>query len=385
MQSGDGVANTGDELSTRPSALTPIPSTGLLLGNGKYVVKVSDDPADTDGNPNADSNGRIVITSTGSGQNGATSTTEVIIGSTTSPGRLAILADGDFSTSNEINVKGPNASAHANRSFSNSSEFCVENKISHGSVFSMNLSKITSGSACSTAGTVGVNVFYNQPKITPEIYDVPTLQIIFRPQADYILKGNGTIIKKGSAITMTAAEITAAGLSDWVWDSGKKWKWGSGSLISDGIYYAEGSNLEITNGGNNTTPPKITLIAEGAIEISNGPSFQPKLLGFALVSGNDIKITSQIGVSGNPGLVYSYGQMEVTNQSTFYGWLQAANFRRNDGTNGFDENDPAGGNLVQGSSKGALRISNKTTVNAPNGGGSGGNNITVISKREVRY
>jgi hypothetical protein len=63
LKAGDGTANTGDELSTQPSARTPIPAAGINFGGGNYQVYISDDPAETDGNPNVDSNGRIVIRS----------------------------------------------------------------------------------------------------------------------------------------------------------------------------------------------------------------------------------------------------------------------------------------------------------------------------------
>lgn len=384
LQAGDGTANTGDELSTRPSSLTPIPSAGITIGKGHYVVYVSDDPADTDGNPNADSNQRLVITSIGYGQNGATVTTEAIVSNGDS-GRIGILADGDIINTNNVFVRGPGGTIHANGSFQTSSNVCVDNFISHSSSSSMNLSKITSGTTCSTSATVGSNVYYTKPKLTPEIYDIPKLQSIFRPQADYIFKADGNIYPKGSSFAMTAAEKTAAGLNGWSWNSGAKlWSYSSGTVISTGIYYMEGSSIKISNGGNNASPPQITLITEGSIEITNAPAFQPKLPGYALLAGNDIKISSKIGVSGNPGLVYAYGHMEITNQSTFYGWLQAANFRRSDGTNGSDINDPGGNNLVAVASKGTLRLSNQTTVNTPSGGGTG-TGLKIISQREVRH
>ena len=217
----------------------------------------------------------------------------------------------------------------------------------------MNLPKITSGATCSTAASVGTNVYYSKPNITPEIYDIPKLQTTFRPQADYIFKANGNIYAMGNTIAMTAAQMSATGLTSWTWSSSAKlWSYSSGTPVSNGIYYMEGSSIKITNGGNNLNPPQITLITEGSIEITSAPAFQSKLPGYALLAANDIKISSKIGVLGNPGLVYAYGHMEITNQSTFYGWLQAANFRRSDGTNGPDIVDPGGNNLVDVASKG---------------------------------
>ncbi len=386
LKAGDGIAYTGDELSTQPTALVPIPVSGITLGNGRYVVFVSDDPEETDGDPNTDTNGKIVITSVGYGENGATVTTEAIVGDTAPVSRIGILADGDIINTNKLFVTGPGGTIHSNGSFQTSSNVCVDNFVSHSSDTSMNLSKITSGTTCSTPATVGSNVRYSKPQITPEIYDIPKLQNTFRPQAGFIFNSNGTIYLKGSSFALTSAERAAAGFAAWSWNSGSKlWSYSSGNAIPNGTYYMEGSSIKISNGGDDTTPPKITLITEGSIEITNGPTFQPKLAGYALLAGNDIKISSKIGVLGNPGLIYAYGHMEITNQSTFYGWLQAANFRKSDGTNGADITDPGGNNLVAVSSKGTLRISNKTTVNTPTGGGGSSTGVTVTSRREVRY
>lgn len=386
LKAGDQIAGTGDELSTQPASLTPIPSTGITMGTGYYKVFVSDDQDDTDGDPNVDSNGRLVIKSVGYGSNGATVTLEAIISSQQSGGRIAILADGDIINTNKVFTTGDDGIIHANGSFQTSSNVCIEQYVSESTSYSMNLSKITSGTSCSTPGTVGTNVYYSKPTRTPEIYDTTALQNNFRSQATYLFKSNGKIFKQGSSNAMTSAEITADNLSGWSYSpSAKLWSYSSSTVLTEGIYYMESSSIKITNGGSDTTPPKVTLITEGSIEITNAPAFQPKLPGYALLAANDIKISSKIGVSGNPGLVYAYGQMEITNQSTFYGWLQAANFRRSDGTNGIDANDPGGNNLVPVASKGTLRLSNVTTVNTPSGGSGTGTAMTVISQREVRY
>ncbi len=386
LQAGDGTAYTGDELSTQPLISTPIPAAGIAFGKGRYFVYVSDDPAETDGDPNTDSNGRIIITSVGHGSDGATVTTEAIVGDNAPVSRIAILADGDIINTNNLFARGPGGAIHANGIFQTSSNVCVDNFVSHTSSTSMNLPKITSGTLCTTPATVGSNVEYSKPTITPEIYDIPELRSTFLPQADFIFKDDGTIFLSGSSTAMTSTERTSAGFDAWSWNSGSKlWSYSSGTAIPNGTYYMEGSSIKISNGGDDTTPPKITLITEGSIEITNAPAFQPKLAGYALLAANDIKISSKIGVLGNPGLVYAYGHMEITNQSTFYGWLQAANFRRSDGTNGADITDPGGNNLVAVASKGTLRISNKTTVNTPTITGGSGTGVTVMSRREVRY
>jgi hypothetical protein len=383
LRAGDGVPNTGDELSTQPSSRTPIPQAGLALVDGYYVVYVSDDPGDSDGDPTADSNGKLVIRSVGFGPNGATATTEAIVYSSII-NRIGMLADGDINVTNNLYVRGPNGSIHSNTVFDTNNPVCVDQQVSHSSGASMNLAKISSGTTCSIPGTVGTNVFYSRPKITPEIHDLANIQSVYRPQADFIFKADGSIWRQGAAVAMTAMERTAAGLAPWSWTSGsKQWTYSNATAISTGTYYFEGSNMKVTNGGGAITPPLVTFISEGSILINNGPAFQPKLAGVAMISANDIAVHSALGVVNNPGFVYAYGQIQITNTTTIYGWIEAANFRRADGTNGPDANDPGGQNLVPYSSFGAIRISGVTNIYTPNPSG-GTSNISVISRREVR-
>jgi hypothetical protein len=102
-----------------------------------------------------------------------------------------------------------------------------------------------------------------------------------------------------------------------------------------------------------------------------------------MVSGNDIQISSKMGTSGTPALIYAYGQLQFTNQTTIFGWVQAANFRRPDGTNGPDALDPGGQNLVNRTSTGTIRVSNTTVVTTPTGSNSA-STFAVLSRREVR-
>jgi hypothetical protein len=138
--------------------------------------------------------------------------------------------------------------------------------------------------------------------------------------------------------------------------------------------------MRVSNGG--TSTPNVTFISEGSITY-NGPNIQPKFHGWALVSANDIVMHGNLGVSGNPGMIYAYGQIQTSGKLTIYGWLQAANFRRADGTNGPDANNFGGNNLVVSSVAGAIRISSATDIYSPPYPGDP--TLTMISRREVRY
>jgi hypothetical protein len=282
------------------------------------------------------------------------------------PERPGIWADGDITNSGSIIVRGSSGKLHANGLLNTSGNVCADTSVSHTSSTAMNLSKIKFGASCATSAAVGTNVFYSQPKIAPEIIDVPAMRNLFRSQADFLFKADGNIYLAGSSAPMTAAQVSAAGLSGWSWSlKAKLWTYSSSTVIANGIYYMEGTNIKISNGGSSTSPPMVTLIAEGSILISNAPSFQPKLAGYGIVSANDVQISSKFGVSGNSGLVYAYGQIEFSNVTTVYGSIRAANFRRTDGTNGPDELDAGGQNLVVRASKGTITNKNVLTVFTP--------------------
>jgi Tfp pilus assembly protein PilX len=382
LRAGDGVANTGDELSTQPAARTPIPAAGIAIADGYYVVYVSDDPWDGDGDPNADANGVLVIRSVGYGNDGSTVTTEAVISVTSDMNRVGLLADGNIKiTGTGLTVHGPGNLIHSNGKFDTSAVACAEAYVSESSNWAMNTAKIFSGATCATPGVAGVNALSNQPLRDPEIHDIANLQSAFKPHADFIFKADGNIYRPGSAVAMTPAQITAAHLTNWTWSRTTiEWTYSNNQVMPTGTYYAEGCDMRVSNGG--TSTPNVTFISEGSITY-NGPNIQPKFHGWALVSANDIVMHGNLGVSGNPGMIYAYGQIQTSGKLTIYGWLQAANFRRADGTNGPDANNFGGNNLVVSSVAGAIRISSATDIYSPPYPGDP--TLTMISRREVRY
>jgi hypothetical protein len=389
---GDGTPGTGDELSTQPSANTAIPQAGLTFGKGRYIVSISDDPADTDGNPNADSNGRLVITSTGIGKEGATATTEAIIeispAGTSFPG---FLAAGNVKSANSATLLGPAATMQINGELKSSADICAEQKIVMGGNGSQaNLGLLTTNPLCDVAAQSGSTLLLNQPPVAPPIIDTAKLRSDFRSKADYVFKSNGNIHKQTGGVQsvtpLSSAEITAIGFAPWTLGSKTTWIYNSPIAPPDGIFYFEESSVKFNHGDTSKTP-KITLLSEGSIEIDDGQSFEPKLPGYSLVSANDISIVAELtnGNLTNPGLVYAYGQLEFANKCTIYGGVIGANFYQPDGTNGPDINDVGGANIAKGSD-GAINIGNKTTIitsSALNWFTQPQTNF--ISWREVRY
>jgi len=379
LRAGDGVANTGDELSTQPAALTPIPLAGLTIGEGYYVVYVSDDIWDGDGDPNTDKNGTIVIRSVGYALNGSTVTTESVLATQTDNLRIGLLADGDIKvTGAGLTVHGEQAIIHVNGYYDTSSDSCAEQLISQTSSTLMTIAKISSGLTCSIPGQTGLNSLISQPRRDIEIHDIANLRAAFRSNADYILRPDGRIYKQGSTLPMTPAEITRYGLTQWSWNpNGMLWTYSSNTAVKTGTYYTEGCDMRVSSGGNLT--PVATFISEGSMRY-NGPGINPKFRGWAIVSANDVVMHGKLGVRTGPAMVYAYGQIQSTAKTTIYGWLYAANYRRADGTNGPDINDFGNSNPVAGYT---MKISSETEIFCPEGWGIP--TLYEVSRREVRY
>jgi Tfp pilus assembly protein PilX len=391
---------TGDELSGPPvtDAWTiaesipagDITSGGVSLGTGRYFVSVRNDAASGE-TATTDTNGILVITSTGIGRDGAASSIEVIVqNGTTKTSYPGFLANGLVKVSNVTKIIGPNATMQINDVLDTSSNLCSEQQIQITSSTVPNMGKITTGPLCDQAGVLGSSVLLSRPRINPPIIDIARLRSDFRSKADFVFKP-GAIYRQTNGVldsfAMNDAEKAAVGFEHWDWSSSaNKWSYSSGTALTDGTYYFENVDMKISNGGDPVTPPKITFFNEGSIEITNGPAFQPHLPGYAMISANDIRVSSKLGILGNPGLVYAYGHVEFTNQTDIVGSIIVANYYRSDGTNGPDALDFGGNNQVDRDSKGTVRFSNKVNIITANdvGNTGSGNEVTVLSWREIR-
>ena len=374
LQAGDGIANTGDELSNRPAWLTPIPSTGLTFGNGYYIVKVSDDPADADGNPNADSNGRIVITSIGYGKNGATATTESIIGVALSP---AILINGPAKVGGSFSVLGTEGVFHANGIIDVTGNPCASQYFSSSATITSATSKM--GADCSGNGPTRPN----QPVIP-----LPTWNIRsdFYTRSTYILGATDAAAGKVYSSSGTLIVDTATTGNTWVMNASAQWSWDednklwshSGSQLPTGTYYSEGSVELGSSFGTAASPAQVTVIAEGYIRASGNPYMRPNLDNFSLMAGTDLRL------SGNPtsgavnyqGIHYAGHQMGLMGNPSVSGVIIAANLA--------DTDSPVCGcNPVQLTSAGYMDIGGNATITYNGGLLNGGSKL--ISWREIRY
>lgn len=397
LKAGDLTANTGDELSTQPSANTPIPKAGLTFGRGRYTVRVSDDAADTDGNDtaaerNTDTNARLVITSTGVGRDGATATIEAIIG--VSGGLPALLINGKLRINGNLQTNGSNGAVHANDTLDFDGNPCASQ------YFSSSTNIIDSSKALG-AGCTGIGVTrQNQPIIAPPVWNI---RADFRDNSDYVLIAINDSFVTGSRAGDVYMRVVAAGIttitkvhngltsndwkqtpsqSIWTWESGNKnWKHG-GSALPTGTYYSEG-NMEIGDEFGVSSPVVATLIAEGYINISGNPRLSPKYQNYSMMAGMDLRINGNpaAGTNSSSGIHYARHQIEFNGNPNINGIVIGANIADTGSPN--ESGLTSGVNLVP--LQDGFTVMNGNPIITYDGSLLGGGGAAVVSWREVRY
>ena len=381
LKAGNGAAGDGDELSTRPNG--PIPAGGLLFGAGNYRVTVSDDNDETGvtpNDPNTDTNKRVVITSIGIGRNGATATVEAIIGVTAAP---ALLVEGKLRISGNPNIMGSGGAAHTNNLLDIDGRPCAEQYISSATGI-VDGDKVGTGAGCKENDARPAQERIALPNYDPNAAANASL----RSNADYVLGDDGKIYNKSGAQIADASggkwEVPVGGdTMTWDWNSGnKEWTLGGDGVV-EGTYYADGSNFKISGnaGSKSASPPKVTLIAEGYIEVSGNPSFVPHLnyngLPVSMIAGTDLVI------SGNPasgtlitqGLHYAAGQLKLSGNPDIFGQVMSADLNDIDSPGGKNPVDIKPGDDF-------LHISGNPTIRYTLGPGVG--TPIIVSWREVR-
>ncbi len=407
LQSGaDPTPNTGDELSVPPVAGLWTSGESIPAGNnssggvtsfgangeGRYWVAVRND-TEVGETPTVDRNGILIVTSTGIGRGGGSTTTietTIYNETVTFPG---FVADGDVKLNGDLKVLGSNGIAYINGDADNNNNngmVCGEYRIYvMGSITRLNNTWTTA--SCTTNAVLGSTIFLTAPKFTPPIIDIAKLRADFRPQADFVFK-QGLIYRQTngvqSATPMTLLEKSVVGFDQWSWNNARKlWSLtNNNAVMHDAVYYFEDSSASIqTTYKNDANPPKVTLLAEGYVDIPQGPTIQPKLPGYAIVSANDLRLGLKINMNLNPGFVYAYGQIELAGKTEITGNLIGANFRLPNGTNGPDANDPGGINLVTRSNRGTINFTNELILRTIPDGINGGLGMVSGGWREVRY
>ena len=352
LQAGDGTGCNGDELS---AVANPIPLAGINYGGGTYVVSVCDDPADGDGDPNADSNGTVRVVSVGTRPDGGSATLELTLGTQDLP---AVLVNGNLRINAATKIMGGGGAVHTNGNIHlNGSDACAQLHFSTSGSIQDPPAKGNSGAACNeTGGNLDVRSGAN-PIAVPGV-DFASL----KNNVDYILKNNGQIFDVANALLLPP-------FGGWSW-SNPKWEI-DGAV--NGSYYAENTSIGI-----NDITGTASFVADGYIEVSGSPTnLSPDLtvgnVTYSMVAGYDLKLNGNAATTIE-GVFFANHQVDISGNPNINGQVIAADVA--------DVGFPPDGNNLVSLSSGWMEFSGNPTITYNGGGGFG--SMLISGWREIR-
>jgi hypothetical protein len=312
---GDGAStadNGGLNARTGIAAGEDIPIGTLLSLNGEpnitYSAFVLDDDATAPaGRPeNADAaddlNKFLIIRATGTGPDNTSVTVEAMITSFPFP---AVATNDDLDLYGSYQVLGSSGGVHTNSDLTGSG---------------------TSGTIDQMATAVGTYT-YPDPDIdgyggAAELPIPPVNASDYLPQADYILKSDGTMLNVGTGT------IQASPANFWTFDAGTQtWSLAGNNQVA-GTYYSE---TDVTVSGNHSDPldpwgtnsVAMTIIAEGSISVQGTSNFRPDTHGVLFVTDEDLVVLGNPGASFVAGVMLAHEQIEIGGNSSINAMILA--------------------------------------------------------------
>jgi Tfp pilus assembly protein PilX len=288
--------NSDDGSLTELGLAAPTATTTLSASAGtSYSVRAYDDDntaaarnitlgtaditrIEENNNVNTDANKRIVVLATGYGPGGTVTTLEATVGPFILP---AVITNGNLTIDGNVDVDGANGSIHTN-----------SNLTMNGTSADISENCTSSGTFGGSTGNCDGYAGGGRPTITiPNVWAADYLT-----QTGYILHSTGTIERRSdNAILCDASSdpdaCKTAGYG-WMY-AGGTWSLGN-TEPPNAAYYVEGDVSVSGSPGTGGSPVHITIIAEGYIDISGSPDFQPFLPETFLVTNKDLQITGSL-------------------------------------------------------------------------------------------
>jgi cytoskeletal protein CcmA (bactofilin family) len=289
-----------------PSA-TQIPTTGRTIGGGTYFVRLTDDPAEKDGDPLTDRNTRVVATCRGVAADGSSATINAIIGNLSVPG---IAVQTDVTMSGAVEVRGRCGNVHSNEDIVVSGDVIVEGNVS---------AVATASGSGSVENTYGEPL---SPQPNAERVELPTLTAAGQcSRADYEILSNNT-----ARVNATGAIVTLVSLG---W-TGSYPLFEATQLVVEGTYCVNGNFKMSQPVGSELQRKRVSFIVKGAAEISGNPWIQPdEAEGILLIADGDLKLSGN-AIIGDPtanfqGFIYAGGHCSVSGKVTIIGQIICMN------------------------------------------------------------
>ncbi len=356
----------GKDLSQVLDGTTSVFAGGntVNLADGSYTVQVTNNilangfplstiPADPSASATVDSDGIIVVTSTGTFRN-ATQVVEAVVRSGQSNMTNAIVTGHDLQISGNPTISGSAGSVHSNGDMDVSGNPTISQDLTASGDYA------TSGSA-SVGGVEGGG--------KPTVFIPPVNPADYRSLADYVLKADGKVYQSdGTTVVFDTSSGNSWPQNNGGWKlSGDKWDWNGNQVdaVAHSVFYVEGNVKVASNPGSSGNPWQVTLIAEGYIDISGNPTIQANTDDLFLVAGTDVKI------SGSPeasGIIAAHEQFAGSGNFELNGYIIAEDAATSDDTVEF--------NFLSGNPE--------VTYNVELSGlGAGGGPLAVLAWRQV--
>ncbi len=302
-------------------AFDELPDTGVVLGLGRYFVRLENDAADPSGDPSTDSNHRVVAICRGELPDGGVAEVRAILAAPSFP---AIVSNGDLTLPGNPEVLGPCAGVHANGDLRVSGHPTVDGEATASGEL------ILSGTIYDANGNIVVPRYQQQMEV-PQ-YSLQS----FCADADYELL-DGYVVAAGPPRQSTLA--TGNGHLGWKWNASQGTWSLSGSEAVSGTYCVHG-NVSVTgNIGSDGAPLQISILASGSVQVAGNPKIEADHPdGVLILAEGDVQIAGNASgmTLSYAGLVYAGSQCEVNGTPSVGGHVMC-----------YDDPDPLGAtNLV---------------------------------------
>jgi hypothetical protein len=302
-------------------------------------------PTPEDGDPDVDTNARMVLRTTATGPRGTVVTVGRILSRFTTLAapivttiNPALLVNGNLSVTGNMTVNGTQGNVHSNGDVLGGGSADVTGNIT------------ATGTVADGLDPDGLKAGGMPTMPVPEIKAAD-----YKNLADYILPASGLtsgiLVKNTATGTYVACTGTGALACPTGW-TGSAGAWSaSGTMPSTGTYYVEGS-AEIHGTGKATGFTEVSIIAEGSIKISGNGRFKPDNASkIQFVTNGDFEMLGTADANDTTdtdGQILVREQMKTSGNAKFQGRIMVED--RDGATNVYDPLDSTTWNNRRGAS-----------------------------------
>lgn len=344
LRGSDNVAGNGDDGILAGFGLASdeqIPTGGRPLGGGLYRVVIKDDRGDLDGDPNNDSNLRVMIRSTGVSASGARALVEAVVNDGEAAFVPSMVTEGDLTVDGNPTLVGSCGGVHSNDDVYVSGTLTVTQTVAAAD------SVTVSGSIVRPDGTP-VTPQENKPGVQIPDYPNPTTTFCSNGEADYYLQADGWILRTSDNSLHDARTSKQFG---WLRTAETPTKWElAGNAGYPGTYCVSGNVLISGNpDAGSGAPLSLTVIASKSIEVTGNPKItadHPDDI--LLMAGSDVKISGNL--AGDPGdysgLIYARAQCDLRGNANISSRVLCKNGNNASGAFNLVDVNGLGGNVL---------------------------------------